>query len=316
MEDCIQREVTESRRGFTLIELLVVIAIIALLIALLLPAVQAAREAARRAACANNMRQFGLGLHNYVSSEQVLPAGSGGKGQSLHVSLLAYMDQVPLFNSINFSFAVMPNWQNFTVTAQRIGFLVCPSDAFQPYASSTNYAGNLGNAYSENHIFNGLFLFDQPIGATSVNIASITDGLSNTAAMAEWLIGKGPYVERRRNLYFSSTPGMDDVRFAQNCLNFVNMSATPYASHKGNDWYDGLWYDTIYDHFLPINSPDCFNGPGTVEANCSSGSLHPGGANVLFSDGHVRFIRDSITIAVWRGLGSRNGGEVISPDSF
>jgi prepilin-type N-terminal cleavage/methylation domain-containing protein len=64
------------KRGFTLIELLVVIAIIAVLIALLLPAVQAAREAARRAQCVNNLKQIGLGVHNYISSNDVFPAGA------------------------------------------------------------------------------------------------------------------------------------------------------------------------------------------------------------------------------------------------
>ena len=95
--------------GFTLIELLVVIAIIAVLIALLLPAVQQAREAARRTQCKNNMKQFGLALHNYHDTLNMFPctinAGnfSAPNGVGAMVHLLPYIDQAPLFNTINFT---------------------------------------------------------------------------------------------------------------------------------------------------------------------------------------------------------------------
>src|SRR5437899_4000336 len=100
-------------RGFTLIELLVVIAIIAVLIALLLPAVQAAREAARRAQCINNLKQIGLGIHNYHTAADVFPIGAAAShnslgdaywnGWSAQALMLGYMEQTAVYNCINFS---------------------------------------------------------------------------------------------------------------------------------------------------------------------------------------------------------------------
>src|SRR6478609_4657468 len=94
------------RRAFTLIELLVVIAIIAILIALLLPAVQQAREAARRTQCKNNLKQLGLGLHNYLDTFSVLPpmcaigSGTGGKW-SVWARIMPYLEQASIYNLAN-----------------------------------------------------------------------------------------------------------------------------------------------------------------------------------------------------------------------
>lgn len=91
------------RSGFTLIELLVVIFIIGVLAALLMVAIQATREAARRTQCMNNLKQLGIALSSYASATGVFPHGGNGRGYSHHAMLLPYLDQMPLYNSINFS---------------------------------------------------------------------------------------------------------------------------------------------------------------------------------------------------------------------
>jgi prepilin-type N-terminal cleavage/methylation domain-containing protein/prepilin-type processing-associated H-X9-DG protein len=153
------------RSGFTLIELLVVIAIIAVLIALLLPAVQAAREAARRAQCTNNLKQLGLAVHNYLSSNNVLPlqtmypsnaAVSWGWSYGWPLALAPNLEQGNMFNAFNFATGLFGNSStpsvyslgNTTVAYQQLSVLICPSDGTRirpaaPYGA-TSYMGNQG----------------------------------------------------------------------------------------------------------------------------------------------------------------------------
>src|SRR5688572_27028117 len=131
----------KTREGFTLVELLVVIAIIGVLVALLLPAVQSAREAARRMQCQNNLKQFGLALHNYHDANMAFPPSSVWK-QEAHIAelnssnlgpnwiimILPYMEQQSLFDSFDFNFAI-PAKENAVPRSTRLAVTLCPSDS-------------------------------------------------------------------------------------------------------------------------------------------------------------------------------------------
>jgi prepilin-type N-terminal cleavage/methylation domain-containing protein/prepilin-type processing-associated H-X9-DG protein len=220
------------REGFTLIELLVVIAIIAVLIALLLPAVQAAREAARRAQCVNNLKQIGLGLHNYHEQQNTFPMGSGQptmdrvggnapiakQGLSALAAILPMLGEVPVYNTINTSFGMADNTTlyafqaNQTAQKTQIKEFLCPSDPNAPVSLDTstntgnnNYYASIGATTDTYGTFpsagpdwskvpyTGLFAHQQ-----CKAISAVLDGTSNSIAFAEATVGAASEVKGQK----------------------------------------------------------------------------------------------------------------------
>ncbi len=210
------------RRAFTLIELLVVIAIIAVLIALLLPAVQAAREAARRSQCVNNLKQIGLAVMNYESTNGCLPpsdnatvfnsATANSNDFGMKVRILPFMEQGNLYNAMNQSIEYNIA-DNGTVSGTSVATFLCPSDGTIVNRGMSNYPGHdfgdcsYGNNIGTSLSFNGGIIdgpayvmgsvatsssgtFGTPNGGV-VTLASIIDGTSNTAMHSEWQKGRG-----------------------------------------------------------------------------------------------------------------------------
>ncbi len=344
-------------RGFTLIELLVVIAIIAVLIALLLPAVQSAREAARRMQCTNNLKQLGLAAMNYESANGTLPSGgyaatrdydgSIKPGLSVFVRMLPFIEGQSSFNAANFSFSLESSAQA-TVASTGVGFLWCPSDAVvsngtSPLDSSYNLPTNTMNQYYTSYGGNE--------GLWDLDVQWNDDNPSR------WYTGA--YAARKANMngviFMSSNVRVSEITdgtsntmvFAEHCHGRLATSAPPtYYQWWNSSYYTDTLICTYYGVNSDTNSVLTTNQPSEYFQIVAS--YHPGGANVGFCDGSVKFIKSSIqslpfqyntstqdngyflynsstgtyTIApntpmgVWQKLSTRNFGEVISSDAY
>jgi prepilin-type N-terminal cleavage/methylation domain-containing protein len=294
------------RQAFTLVELLVVIAIIGVLVALLLPAVQAAREAARRAQCSNNLRQIGIGLHNYHDTYQTFPFGWSNRGQAWSACILPFIEQGPLWNTLQW--AESNNWDSANTPNQRacetlIKTYRCPSAAipehvnnqgipqrvpatYRGVASSTADSDDPSTSAVGRHLeqtdLEGIFFGDSRIG-----FRDITDGTSNTFMVGECYWDKYTQDGNQMDFWYIGSPQADPWPG----------SATEFSEFVGSTG-------------VPLNARTIAATSG-YQKELSFASFHPAGTLFTMGDASVRYFPYSTEAATYKALGSRNGGEVL-----
>ncbi|NBS32073.1 MAG: DUF1559 domain-containing protein, partial [Planctomycetia bacterium] len=276
-----------TRPAFTLIELLVVIAIIGVLVGLLLPAVQQAREAARRTACSNNMKQLGLGLHNYAHNHRErLPTGWVGEYESGEIhgdeglgwgwasQILPFMEENAIYDGIDFNQAI-GHANNAAARVAVVSTFLCPSDSFgtnKLFFPGDDGAGSNDDEeapdatpgtvqYARSNYPNGTFVANTGLDK-GIYFRHFTDGLSKTIAVGE----------RDSRMGGSLWIGMAEGKSA----------AASRVVGVGEHMFNSA--DPHFEDFY---------------------SQHPSGINVVFADGHVAFISDSMTESVFQALATR-----------
>lgn len=320
-----------GRRGFTVVEVLVVIGITGVLIALLVPAVQYARESARRTQCIARLSQIGKAIHGFESTRGHLPSNdiwpeTGVRLGSPHVQILPWLEQSALEQSGRLDRGAGPldsTWDG----APRLPVFLCPSDGG---AGKSNYAYCVGWQVVHHPEFHadaaGAFSGNDP----PVRLRDVTDGLSQTAAASERLMGSWSLdsFDPRRDLAYS---GLELIvppsQITPEMMRDACQSLRPeehFNPFTGRSWthlsYLGAWYNHAFPPNAPL--PPCAahqewpitSAPtyGPFRGVFPASSEHNGLANVLLLDGSVRGCSDHVDTGVWRAIASRAGGETDS----
>ena len=288
-------------RGFTLVELLVVIAIIGILIALLLPAVQAAREAARRSQCSNNLKQLGLGIHNYHDAMKsffpghiLYPSSSMGDYVTWPLFLFPYIEQGALYDQNNFNSSWGGCGTNTPVLSQALSTFQCPSDGESDFGHTcrtrNNYVTNAGIGILRKELTPsqtmGIFVQNK-----CLKMRDLTDGTSNTIGMSELIKVRDGY-------------------------DFRGVWSYPEGCHYQHDRTPNTQIpDEIRTAFcVSTTAAPCigtYSAHNTRAILLSARSRHPGGAQAFLMDGTVRFISETIDLQTWQALGTPYGEEVL-----
>jgi len=324
------------QKGFTLVELLVVIAIIGILVALLLPAIQAAREAARRTECNQNLCQLVVAVHNYEMAWGVYPPGTieakgpiqnhaHGYHHNWLVQLLPYMEQKNAYQQIDWKVGVYHK-NNAPVRQLTIAHLLCPS---QP-ASAENYSSYAGVHHDIEAPIdvnnNGVFFLN-----SRVTYDDITDGSAHTLFIGEKYIEQGDLgwmSGTNATLRNTGTPpnagGGGTRNWARGPAGeqdswdeMGGMSGAYGMEHEGFDELGEL--DAVAEVVEEEPEAGDPSGPppkGPVLPVGGFGSVHPGGCQFAFGDGHVGFLTESISQPVYQQLGHRADGKLLDASDY
>jgi prepilin-type N-terminal cleavage/methylation domain-containing protein/prepilin-type processing-associated H-X9-DG protein len=264
---------------------------------------------------------------------------------------LPQMDQQPLFNALNFSTFTLILAENTTAGYTQMSYLLCPSESVKlrpgTVWGTTNYVNNQGGPGTI-RAWAGVIVPGPNLWTSNGNVAhfgfeSVTDGTANTAMLSERLIGLqgNPAVTvgstvAKRVLFQLPDRLKADAGNAQAAVDFVgecrklpgSTAAIAATFTAGYAWHSTMPYlgdNVSYGHFNTPNGLSCAdsNGEGiggapwggTISAITAT-SNHPGGVNVGFADGSVRFVRDSVSLPAWWAIGTRNQGEIVGADAY